>query len=312
MKGNKVKLKFPLAQIKDRASQTSVVMLQLVNNPPNWSAPDFLSPQNFKDMVDSILPQENLLSLREAALAVAAGAWDQVLNPWHKESVTVLALGRPKFRDTDKAPAWRNIRADQNSRDRIMATGRDIIAAWETSDALWTPKPGLTLVAYKGRQTQAVLKNNAHDVADKAMDIQRGVLNDLANEVYDLCVRWYEVATGYWSEDTVEGSLIRTIPTSYNPDQLPGQLQFKLHLSPAPNSVQLGWEAARGEHYDIYALAPGAPEFVKILSDVTQTSWQGNGLVAGPWAFKGEAKNADGTGAVSDVIVVPVANAMAA
>lgn len=307
-----MKLKYPLALIKDRASQTSVVMLQLANNPPNWTAPDFLSPQNFKDMVDSILPQENVLSLREAALAVAAGAWDQVLGPWHEESVTVLALGRPKFRDTDKAPAWRNIRAAQDSRGRIMDTGKDIIAAWETSSALWIPKPGLTLVAYKGRQTQAVVKSDAYDIADKAVDIQRGVLNDLANEVYDLCVRWYELATGYWPADSIEGNLIRTIPTSYNPDQLPGQLQFKLRLSPAPNSVQLGWEAARGEHYDIYALAPGAPEFVKILSNVTQTSWQGQGLAAGPWAFKGEAKNADGTGAVSDVIVVPVANAMAA
>jgi hypothetical protein len=312
MKGKTVKLKYALAQIKDRASQSSVVMLQLANNPPNWTAPEFISPQNFKDMVDSILPQENLLSLREAALGVAAGAWDKVLGPWHRESVTVLAMGRPKFRDTDKAPSWRNIRADQHSRGRIMDTGKDIIAAWEVSDALWIPKTGITLTSYKGRQAQAVVKSNAYDLAEKAVDNQRGVLNDLANEVYDLCVRWYELATGYWPEDTVEGSLIRTIPTSYNPDQLPGQLQFKLHLSPAPNSVQLGWEAARGEHYDIYALAPGAPEFVKILSNVTQTSWQGQGLAAGPWAFKGEAKNADGTGAFSDVIVVPVANAMAA
>ena len=307
-----MKTKAPLSYIKDRAAETSAVMLQLSGVPVEWLAPDFLSPQNFKNMVDQIPTVEGTLALREAEMAVAAGAWDMVLHPWRAEAVSVLALGRPKFRDTDKAPSWRGINARNRSRDGIMRTGRDIIAAWQTSGAAWVPKPGLTLNVFKARETTALVKGALHNTADKAADNQRGVLHDLVNEVYDLSVLWYELATGYWPEDSVEGSLIRTIPTLYNPDQLPGQLQFKLHLSPSPNTVQLGWEAARGEHFDIYALAPGAPEFVKILSDVTQTSWQGQGLAAGPWAFKGEAKNADGTGEASEVIVVPVASAMAA
>lgn len=307
-----MKLKAPTPYIKTRGSQTGAVMIQLSNNPPNYAAEGFISPQNFIGMVNGILPLENALSVREAALAVAAGEWDGILNPWHDESVTLLALARPKFRDTTKAPAWRNLGADSRSRDRIMKTGQDIIAAWQTSDATWVPKGGLTLAAFTGRQAAAVAKAALHNTADKLADMERGVLNDLLNEVYDLSVRWYELATGYWPENTVEGNLIRTIPTSYNPNAAPGQLQFKLHLSPSPNNVQLGWEAPRGEHYDIYALAPGATGFVKILSNVTQTMWQGQGLTAGQWSFKGEARNADGTGPASEVIVVPVLAAMAA
>lgn len=307
-----MRTKAPQPFIKTRAAQSGAVMLQLANNPPMWTAEDFISPQNFVDMVNSILPMENALSLREAALALAAGEWDAVLDPWHAESVSVLALARPKFRNSSKAVAWRNLTNRSQARDKVMKTGQDIIAAWQTSGATWVPKSGLTLVAFTARQTAAVEKAAAHNTADKLADMKRGELHDLLNEVYDLSVRWYEIATGYWPEDSIEGSLIRTIPTSYNPNAAPGQLQFKLHLSPSPNNVQLGWEAPRGEHYDIYALAPNAPEFVKILSNVTQTTWQGQGLTAGPWAFKGEARNADGTGAVSEVIVVPVQAAMAA
>jgi hypothetical protein len=307
-----MKIKAPTPYIKARGAQSGAVMVQLANNPPGWTAEGFLSPQNFVGMLEGILPLENALALREAELALAAGQWDEVLNPWHDESVTVLAMARPKFRDTNKAPAWRNLRADSRSRDRIMSTGKDIIGAWQTSDAAWVPKPGLTLAAYTARQTAAVAKAAAHNTADKLADIKRGELNDLLNEVYDLSVRWYEIATGYWPKDSVEGSLIRTIPTSYNPNAVPGKLEFKLHLSPSPNTVQLAWEAPRGQHYDIYALAPGATEFVKILGNVTQTTWQGQGLAAGQWAFKGEARNADGAGEPSEVIVLPVLAAMAA
>ena len=307
-----MKTKAPLPYIKDRSSQTSAVMLQLADNPPNWTAPNFISPQNFKGQLDEIQPQENKLSLREAQLAVAAGEWDSLLEAWHDEAVTVLALARPLFRDTAKAPAWRAIRAGKSSRETVAATGRYIIAAWQASNAAWVPKPALTLAAFTARQTAATAKAAAHSAAETLVDVERGILHDQANNIYDLSVQWYELATGYFAPGTLAGSLIRTIPTAYNPNEAPGQLHFQLRFSPSPNSVQLGWNAPRGEHYNIYALAPGAAEFVKILDNVTQTSWQGQGLSAGQWAFKGEATNAAGAGPQSEVIVVPVHAAMAA
>ena len=57
---------------------------------------------------------------------------------------------------------------------------------------------------------------------------------------------------------------------------------------------------------------PGAAEFVQIATNITQTYWMGEGLTAGEWTFKAEAKNASGLGEMSIIITVPVANAMAA
>ena len=76
--------------------------------------------------------------------------------------------------------------------------------------------------------------------------------------------------------------------------------------------MKLLWEAARGEHFNLYARMPGAPEFTQIASDITQSSWMGEGLTAGDWMFKAEAKNAAGLGEMSVIITVPVAAAMAA
>ncbi len=125
-------------------------------------------------------------------------------------------------------------------------------------------------------------------------------------------MQWYEAATAAFAPDTPNGYLIRTIPTSYNPNEAPGRLQFTQHFSPAPNQVKLVWEAPRGEHFNLYAKMPGALEFSLIASNITQASWMGEGMTAGEWMFKAEAKNAAGLGEMSAIITVPVANAMAA
>ena len=130
--------------------------------------------------------------------------------------------------------------------------------------------------------------------------------------MYELSVQWYLMATGAFAAGTVEGGLIRTIPTQYNPGTTPGQLHFEQHFSPAPSQVELVWSAARAESFNIFAKAPGGADFVKILNRVTQTSWVGQGLAAGSWAFKGEAVNAVGIGESSAVVLVPVAAALAA
>lgn len=215
--------KAPASYIKTRSAQTYAVMLPLAGDPIDWTAPDFMSPQDFKALVDQILSLENILALRESALAVAAGGWDGVLQPWREEAITVLALARPKFRGTPSAPAWRGVTTKARSRDGILKTGQNIIAAWKASDAAWVPKPGLTLAAFEARQTAALAKAEAYNNMDKQVSIERGALHDLLDRVYDLSVLWYELATGYWPEDSVAGDLIRTIPTTYNPKAMRGQ-----------------------------------------------------------------------------------------
>lgn len=307
-----MKTKIPLPAIKTRGTETQIVAATLANGSPSWQAANSISPENLLNLLNDLTTQENLLSLKEAALAVAAGEWDNILNPWHEESVAVLKLGRVIFASTPKAPAWRSLSANGQSRAVITSEGTDIESAWQSSNPAWVPKQGLTFANFQARRTTADTKARLWALADKAVDEERGVLIDMANHIYDLCVDWYTQATATFDKDSPEGALIRTIPVNYDPNEAPGRLHFSQHYSPAPNQLRLVWEAARGEHFNLYGRAPGSNEFVKMLNNVTQNSWMGEGLEAGQWAFKGEATNADGLGEMSEVIVVPVMAAMAA
>lgn len=302
-------MKAPLAYIKERAVATHLIMQEIA---ADWTAPGFILPAAYGTLITNLNAQENLLADREAQLVLAAGEWDVILGTWHECSVCVTQVARGAFRGTDKLGAWRNVRASGGSRDKITAQGRDIESAWTAADLAWVPKTGLTLVAYQTLQNTSLNKQAAHASADKNANLERATLGVNADALYDLSVQWYLMATGAFAAGTINGDLIRTIPTQYNPNTLPGQLHFEQHFSPAPSQVELVWEATRAQSFNIYAKSPAGTEFEKILDGVAQTSWVGEGLAAGSWAFKGEAVNAVGTGEASPILIVPVAAALAA
>ena len=302
-------MKAPLPFIKARGAKTFLVMNEIVSV---WMAPDFLSPNNFNERVVSLTTLDNTLADKEALQTAAAGAFDATLEAWHEETVLALKMGRLAFADTDKAHLWSTLTANGGGRDRITREGRDLESAWKASDPTWKPKPTLTLAVFQAHRTLSTTRQDAFNTADNNADIARAALHLQADYVYDLCVTWYEMATANFGLDTVEGELIRTIPTTYNPNQAPGQLQFPEYLSPAPNQMKLVWTAARGEHFNIYAKAPGATEFTKFLDNVTFTHWMGEGVMAGPWSFRGEALNESGAGELSGIVTIPVLAANAA
>lgn len=275
-----------------------------------YTAPDFISANNFNDLALGVITQEGVLGLAEAGQSVAAGLLDDALAAWHDESVLTLKVGRVKFGAHN--PAWRKLTANGGGRDRIIAEGNKIAEAWRKSNVLWVPQAGKTLAAFDLLGAAAAAKFNAHSGAETEADKQRGLLWEKADYTWDLCVEWYEMATAAFEADTPTGYLIRTIPTTYNPNEAPGQLQFTQVFSPAPNQLKLTWHAPRGQHFNIFAKMPGALGFQQILSNVTQTSWMGEGMTAGEWMFKGEAKNSAGLGEMSAIITVPVSAAMAA
>jgi hypothetical protein len=307
-----IRYKTPLPAIKTRATETQIVMEALTNGNPPWSAPGIVSPNNLLGMIQALTVQENLLSLKEAQLAVASSEWDNILHPWHADAVTVLKLGRATFRGTPKGGAWTRLKANDRSRDRVTKDGTEIENTWKETNPAWVPKPAITFAAFQAYRTSGEIKGRAYSVADKAAANERGLLITQANTIYDVCVKWYELATSYFGTDTPQGILIRTIPTNYNPDQAPGQLRFPLRFSPAPGALQLKWEAPRGERFNLYGKSPTSNEFIKLLENVTVKEWTTFGLTPGIWAFKGEAINADGLGEMSEVIVVPVIAALAA
>jgi hypothetical protein len=310
---NKImRYKTPLRAIKTRGTETQIVMETIANGTPPWLAPGIILPDDFLIMLKALTTQENLLSVEEARLAVAASEWDNILGPWHAASVTVLKLGRAEFRGTPKGGGWSHLKANGQSRDRITKEGTELENTWKEANPAWVPKPAITFATFQGYRTNAETKARAFSFADKAVANERDMLITQANAIYDVCVAWYELAAAYFGADTPQGILIRTIPTNYNPDQTPGRLRFPLRASPTPGALQLKWVAARGERFNIYGKAPNSNEFVKLLDHVTVKEWVTHGLTAGIWAFKGEAINADGLGEMSEVIVVPVIAAQVA
>jgi hypothetical protein len=303
------KLKAPLPFINQRAEKTALVMEEILGD---WQAPNFVSPTNYSDMVASLTPTSATLTEMESLTDAAAGAWDMVLKPWHDASVKTVEVARGAFKDTEFAPVWRSLRANGKSRELITKQGTAIEKAWKSSGVTWKPTNALTFAVFSAFRANAKAKADLHGAAKNNEDVARGILNDLANNLHDLSVRWYEMATGAFAPDTPQGSLIRTIPTSYNPDEAPGRLHFQEHYSPAPNQLRLGWHAARGQRYNVYAKRPGAAAYELILTEVTTTSWMGEGLEAGTWKFKGEAINAEGLGEMSIEVTISVSNAAAA
>ncbi len=111
--------KAPLPLIKDRGQKTYLVMNQIA---PVYTAPDFISVNNFHDLVTGLSTQEGLLGMKESAQAAAADALDAALGIWHAESVLTLKVARLKF--GTKSSTWRNVTANAGSREKILAEGR--------------------------------------------------------------------------------------------------------------------------------------------------------------------------------------------
>lgn len=302
-------LKESLAFIRSRGSKTFLVMDEIVGV---WMAPNFISPNNFDSLVDGLTPLDNALADKEALQAVAAGGLDDVLADWHDDSVLTLKMGRLAFAGTDKKLLWSKLSANGGSRADIATEGRDIESAWKSSDVLWKPKNALTLAIFTAHRTLATAKFEGLNAAENASDVARGALHMQGNEVWDLCVKWYEMATANFGPATAEGMLIRTIPTTYNPLTVPGQLQFTEVISLAPNQLKLVWDAPRGEHFNVQAKPPGAAGFAPFLINTTEKEWMGMGMAPGLWAFRGDATNAAGPGEMSGIITVQVVAANAA
>jgi hypothetical protein len=304
------KLRAALAHIRNRGAVTASIMIDLSGE---WLAPEFVSPNNFDNMVDAVTDQYLDLVDKESLTNIAAGEWDAVLNPWHDASVLALQMARGSFKNNPaKLSAWDGLSAGGYSRELITSEGIAIEKAWKNTGTTWLPKTGITYAYFSAFSGNAQTKYDLHVEAERAESKARGLLNDMANTLYGLSIQWYEMATAAYGEDTPQGSLIRTIPTLYNPDEAPGRAQFTEHFSPAPNQVRLGWGAPRGHFFNLWAKAPGAPAFVKIFNHQALTTWMGEGLAAGEWKFQVEAENSAGLGEMSPEVIIAVPAAMAA
>jgi hypothetical protein len=301
-----------LEDILDRAGDTASVMLELAGPPLNWTW-NGTSPNNFRNQIEGVDQQVAVLADAETAVTTAAADWDASLGSLVDDGSLGLRLARVRFKDQPvKLALFDGIALASDGRESRYQFALDFEAAWKRAEPAWVFKDGVTLASYTARREAIRGKETAYRDAVKNEQHERAYLHSLAAAVNDGSVDWYAVATATFPEATVAGQLVRTIPTTYNPDQPPSKLVFVEHLSPAPSEGRLKWRASRGEHFFILGKGPGAPEFELMLNGVTETEWLGQGLAPGLWEFKGYARNAHGNGPVSEVVSLTVAVAAAA
>jgi hypothetical protein len=298
--------------ILERGRDTKAVMDKLAGPPHNWTWTG-VSPDDFGDKIASVDAQIKALADAEAATTAAAAHWDQQLDSLLEAAALGLRLGRVKFKEQPiKLRLFEGLRTNGTGRDARYKQALDFEAAWEKADPTWQFKPTLTLAVFKTNRLAITGLQEAHVAAEKHEQHERAYLHSLAEAVNQVNVDWYEVATATFGEKSVAGQLVRTIPTTYDPNRPPSQLVFTESLTPAPSQAQVSWRAARGERFYISAQAPGAAAFELILNGTAETEWTGQRLAAGLWRFKGYASNQFGNGPESDVVELTVAVAAAA
>jgi len=305
--------------IVERAVQTKIVADTLKVAPHNWEWPE-VSLDALAQQIADIGTGLFDLSGAGAVVAIAAGQWDAAIDglPAKVNQTAVdgiapdtsygLRLARVQFKSQPaKLALFEGLRLNNTGRESRYRQALDFEASWRKADAAWVFKPGLTLGNFKTRREALRGLEEAHLAAVKDETYLRAQVRADARVLHQECVDWYEAATATFAENTAPGSLVRTIPTTYDPHRPPGPLVFRVHVSVEAGRVELRWRAPRAEDYVIEALAPGASEWVELLKDVKENSWKGEGLAGGFWKFRGRARNRHGTGAMSEPVEVAVA-----
>lgn len=114
-------------------------------------------------------------------------------------------------------------------RDGRYQQALDFESVWKTVEPTWTFKPDpagpvLTLGQFTTwRDIIVTTRQVNHSELVRNESHERSKLHVMADDLNGISVRWYEAATTQYAVGTVAGNLIRTIPTTYDPNRAPGR-----------------------------------------------------------------------------------------
>jgi len=296
----------------ERAHASRPTMEILQDAPYGWTW-DKITPEAFGDLILELEEQRGVLSEAEAGLSFAGGKWDVALESLLDDAVRGATLGRVSFKEQPrKASLFEDLRFLTAGREGRYRQALRFEKAWQKADAAWVFKTGLPLADFRARRKAILDLEEAQVEADRNERFERATLNDMATTLNKWCVDWYEVATATFAERTVPGMVVRTIPTTYDPNRPPGPLKLRAKAASAGEDALLLWRADRGTRFYILAEGPAGGGFVTIVDGATEKRWALRDFSPGLWRFKGYAENQFGQGKESDVVEVQVAAAKAA
>jgi hypothetical protein len=287
-------------------------MLVLQEAPYDWEW-DRITPVAFGDLIRELEEQRVTHAGAEADLGFAGSHWDHELQGLVDDAIMGVKLGRVYFKEQPVlASLFEDLRFPTAGRDGRYRQVLAFEKSWQRANAAWVFKPGLALADFRARRKAIRDLEEAHVEAERNERFERARLQHLATTLNGLCVDWYEVATASFAEPTVPGQLIRTVPTTYDPNRPPGPLKLVAQAVADSDDAQLSWRADRGVKFDIYAEGPAGGGFVRIITGATEKRWTLRGLAPGRWRLKGYAENQFGQGKESEVVELLVTGVKAA
>jgi hypothetical protein len=204
----KMRFKLPLEDIFIRADKTRTALNQLA---PDWLAPGFPTPPEFEEIIEEVRVTKEEWESATTTEGKATVLCNIATQRLHEASVAVATIGRIAFRQSEHAPVWRGLRASAQGHERILSEAAQIVSAWESSDAAWVPKAGLTLADYQALRAAAAAAETECVQCGNALNVARGILQERANGLYRLCVDWYAVGLATFAKDSQQSGIIRRI-----------------------------------------------------------------------------------------------------
>lgn len=296
----------------NRAEKTRDAQVSLAANPGwLWSRKTI---QQWSDDLTFIEQLKNDESAKRVQWRNAAESWwadtDQI------QSITrqVKAIGSVQFAaDPIKKQAFEELRSDAEGRVEIYEQGVKARDTWQEYSLAWEIVPSiLTLSVFSSLLANSLARKTTHGTKETSWRRAEATLMFQARQLHPDNVDWYKEATQRFAKDTVPGALIRTtVPTSYRPDPKVGQAVISDVIA-SNGTIHADCSAPHATSYTWLQLSPGAPAFVVVLADATETHITLNGQVAGLHKLKCIGRNSRGDGPESAIVEVTVAVAAVA
>jgi hypothetical protein len=258
--------------------------------------------------IEAFQDQKVVVSEKEAIKTADAGVLDLKLDRLHDRTQVGLSLFKNKHRNNPAmVHALKPLTASGGSRGNILEEALSFEAVWERWDADWSPKPLETLESFTDLREEAESLRKPYAASKAVWRNEVGIWNILGADLNDNCVAWYAAATEVFKEGTAEGDMIRgTIPTTYDALPVPDQAQITDEEADISGRLWIEFDAGHASRFNVWRKGPMDADFLLVAEDVTEHTFETNGLAAGLYLVKVAGKNSKGIGPESDPVTIAV------
>jgi hypothetical protein len=273
---------------------------------PPWESGE-ISVVDFKTKLDAVRALLESESDELADTIMARGSRDANLTTLRDRGRDALANLRRKHRkDPVRQPVLAAVSLDGVTVTATVNEARKFSSVWAEIDPTYVAEDGLTLAAYDALRTTCGTNQESVGKEGAEEAVASGKVKAELDDLYDVCVAWYDTATRKYKEGTPFGIMIRrhvpVTPTSGLDKPGPTVLT----VEPGIGQATLTPVAENALTYTILTRLVGETDWQVVVVAHESGSFLHTGLGAGFREYKAVAHNHDGDGPESEVVTVEV------